>query len=67
MVVRGGNVHTYDGLWIVGPRGAEAELAKLVFCLLREGVQSGFGALGELLAWIGAQRGNRALTILASL
>lgn len=70
MAVRGGHVHTNDGLGVVGSRGAEAELAQLIFCLLREGVQSGFGALGDTLAWepvMTARGGSRSLTILVIL
>lgn len=39
------NIHTDDGLGVVGARGAEAELAQVIFRLLGEGVESCFGSL----------------------
>lgn len=34
----GGDIHTDDGLWVVGSRGSQAKLAKVVLRVLREGV-----------------------------
>lgn len=42
---RAGDVHTDDGLGVVGPRRSQPELSQVVLGILREGVQPRFGAL----------------------
>lgn len=44
------NGHTYHCLRIICARGPKAELSKVVFGLLAEGIESGFGGLESVLA-----------------
>jgi hypothetical protein len=44
----------------IGARRPKAELSQVVFGLLAEGVQSGFGGLGAVSAWGTSLEGERS-------
>lgn len=57
---RRGRAHTDDSLGVVRPGGPQAELAKVILGLPREGVEPGLGALGKLVSLLQPHHGVRA-------